>query len=499
MRHIIHIYLWGEEIGALEWKPNNGRSFFTYSPAYINSGGVSIAPLIAPVGKDALFRSFGSEEERIYQRLPSFIADSLPDDWGNVLFEHWRTGQQLAPSEVTPLDKLTFIGKRGMGALEFEPDAQLLPYAEPVNVGELAQLAQKIFLDREEAYIAPDEELTKQLLMAVGTSAGGRQPKAIIAMQRETGEMRSGQIAGLEGFDYYILKFGNKERSTAELEMAYYEMACAAGIEMMPSLLKYADGENHFMTQRFDRRDGEKLHMQTLAAMDPDAASYEQLLLTCRKLHLPDAAADEVFRRMVFNYLANNTDDHHKNFSFLMNKKGEWSLAPAYDMTYIFNRGGYQPESEHCLLMRGKYADWSKEDVMLFAAENGIRNAEKIIRQVVDAVLQFRSLAEKNGARQEWIGRIEVCLQGHLREWGFDSPTHNMAWTTDDGKHITNVYLEQAYKGNIHLYATIDGQPKKYILRKGTSDYELIEQIGIHKISGEQLRELLERRFLLQE
>ena len=486
--------MWGEEIGALEWKPQTGRSFFTYNPAYINKGGTSIAPLIAPIDKDALFRSFGSEEERIYQRLPSFLADSLPDDWGNTLFEHWRADQHLAPAEVTPLDKLTFIGKRGMGALEFEPDAQLMPYAEPVNVGELAHLAQKIFVEREEAHIAPDEELTKQLLMAVGTSAGGRQPKAIIAINRETGEMRSGQIAGLDGYDYYILKFGDAERSSAELEMTYYEMARAAGIEMMPCLLREADGEMHFITQRFDRPNGEKLHTQTLAAMDPEANSYEALLLVCRKLRLTDTAADEVFRRMVFNYLANNTDDHHKNFAFIMNKRWDWSLAPAYDLTYIFNRRGFLPEEMHCMTMRGKTADWTKDDVMQFAADNGIRYAEKIIRQVADAVMGFRGLAEKNGVRPEWIGRIDECLQGHLREWGFDIAAQELEWTTSDGKRITNVYLEQAYRGNIHLYATIDGAQRRWIFRPSTPEYTLIAEQGISNISEEKLRQMVEER-----
>ena len=262
----------------------------------------------------------------------------------------------------------------------------------------------------------------------------------------------------------------------------------------MSSRLIDADGEKHFLTKRFDRAGGEKLHTQTLAAMEPDANTYEQLLLVCRKLHLPDAAADEVFRRMVFNYLANNTDDHHKNFSFLMNKKGEWSLAPAYDMTYIFNRGGYQPESEHCLLLRGKYERWTKEDVKEFAVKYGINDSEKIIRKVVDALILFRTLAEKNGVRQEWIGRIEATIHQRLQEWGFSTDHHDDEWLTTDGKSVAKVYLEQAYKGNYHLFANIDGKQRKFIIRKGTFEHELIEQIGIHKISSEQIRELLERR-----
>lgn len=491
MRQFLHIYLWGKEIGQLEWKARAGRSVFAYNPTYLSEVGISPAPLMAPIRKDALFRSFVSEDERIYHRLPSFLADSLPDDWGNALFEQWRMEQHLSSANVTPLDKLTFIGQRGMGAFEFVPDAQLAPQADEVNIAALAHLAQRIFLEREKVVIDPSETLTKKLLLAVGTSAGGRQPKAIIAINRETGEIRSGQIAGLDGYDYYILKFGDKERSSAELEQTYYQMAINAGIDMMPCRLLEADGEKHFLTQRFDRPNGEKLHMQTLAAMDPDANSYEQLLLVCRKLQLQESDTAEVFRRMVFNYLANNTDDHHKNFSFLMNKKGEWALAPAYDMTYIFNRG-YQPDTDHCLLMRGKYSLWTKDDVLQFAIDNGIANYEKIIRKVVDALMQFRELAEKNGVRQEWIGRIESTIQTHLREWGFIIEHVEDEWTTPAGTHISKVYFEQAYKGNYHLFATVDGKQKKYIIRKSTPDYELIEQTGLHHLNSEQLKELVE-------
>ncbi|MBQ8939557.1 MAG: type II toxin-antitoxin system HipA family toxin [Paludibacteraceae bacterium] len=492
MRNYVHVILWGEEIGSLVWRAERRNSYFVYNPAYLSKD-VEPFPFGAPKSNQAI-KSYEGEERRIYQHLPAFIADSLPDDWGNVLFQQWVSDQTLSEADVTPLDKLVFIGKRGMGALEFEPDNAPIPYKEKVNIGELANLAHKIFVERENAHILPDEMLTKQLLIAVGSSAGGRQPKAVIAIHRETGEIRSGQVAGLEGYDYYILKFGDHERSTAELEQTYYEMAIDAGIDMMPCRLMEADGEKHFLTKRFDRAGGEKLHTQTLAAMDPDANTYEQLLLVCRKLHLPDAAADEVFRRMVFNYLANNTDDHHKNFSFLMNKKGEWSLAPAYDMTYIFNRGGYQPESEHCLLLRGKYERWTKEDVKEFAVKYGINDSEKIIRKVVDALILFRTLAEKNGVRQEWIGRIEATIHQRLQEWGFSTDYHDEEWLTTDGKSVAKVYLEQAYKGNYHLFATIDGKQRKFIIRKDTPEHELIEQIGIHKISSEQIRELLERR-----
>lgn len=493
MQHCIKIWLWGKEIGSLMWREERHNSYFVYHPDYLNNP-IEPFPLMAPK-KGAINRTFHSDTARMYQRLPAFLADSLPDDWGNALFEQWRIDQGLSVSQVTPLEKLMFIGSRGMGALEFVPDAQMNPHAEKIDIAALAQLAQKIFNDREKAVIEPNETITKKLLMMVGTSVGGRQPKALIAILRETGEIRSGQISGLEGYDYYILKFGNAARSFAELEMTYYEMACKAGIHMMLSRLLEADGEKHFLTQRFDCMNGQKWHLQTLAAMNPDADSYEQLLLVCRNLHLPDATGEEIFRRMVFNYLANNTDDHNKNFSFMLSPNGQWELTPAYDMTFIFNVGGYQPQREHCLMMRGKLADWSKEDIMQFAEQNGIRNAEKIIGQVATAIMQFRSIAQRHGVRHEWIGCVEECLMTHLREWGFvETQPVNKEWILHSGQALTHVYLEQAYKGNIHLYATINGVARRWVLRSSMSEYKLIMEMGMANVPQEMLCHWIEER-----
>lgn len=493
MQHSIKIWLWGREIGSLMWREERHNSYFVYHPDYLNNP-IEPFPLMAPK-KGAINRTFHSDTARMYQRLPAFLADSLPDDWGNALFEQWRIDQGLSMSQVTPLEKLMFIGSRGMGALEFVPDAQMNPRAEKIDIAALAQLAQKIFNDREKAVIEPNETITKKLLMLVGTSVGGRQPKALIAIHRETGEIRSGQIAGLEDYDYYILKFGNAVRSFAELEMTYHEMACMAGIHMMPSRLLEADGEKHFLTQRFDRMNGQKWHLQTLAAMNPDADSYEQLLLVCRHLHLPDATGEEIFRRMVFNYLANNTDDHNKNFSFMLSPNGQWELTPAYDMTFIFNVGGYQPQREHCLMMRGKLTDWSKEDIMLFAEQNGIRNAEKIIGQVATAIMQFRTIALRHGVRHEWIGCVEECLMAHLREWEFvETQPNNKEWILQSGEALTRVYLEQAYKGNIHLYATINGNTRRWVFRPTMPEYKLIMEMGITNVPQEMLCRWIEER-----
>lgn len=345
----LRVLLWNEEIGRLAWDEHRKLSYFTYNPEFVKKG-LNVSPLLAPLNGVRALTPIWGEEAKIYQKLPAFVADSLPDTWGNQLFELWRQQNHLANVDVTPLDKLSFIGKRGMGALEFLPETNREQRPEKIDIKSLTDLAEQIFRERENAHIMPEESVTMQSLLTVGTSAGGRQPKAILAINKKTGEVRSGQISGLEGFDYYLLKFGNSEYSSAELEMTYSELATAAGICMMPSELYPVDGNNHFMTKRFDRDGEKKIHTQTLAAIYPDTESYEQMITVCRKLHLPEADCQEVFRRMVFNVLSNNTDDHNKNFSFIMNEDGSWRLSPAYDITYIIDRGGYLPNEEHCLL-----------------------------------------------------------------------------------------------------------------------------------------------------
>ena len=329
----LKVILWGEEIGRLSWDGRRRLSYFMYNPAFLKKG-LNISPLVAPVGGARGLTPIWGEDAKIYQKLPAFVADSLPDAWGNQLFDLWRQQNHLSNADITPIDKLSFIGKRGMGALEFLPEVSRERKVEKIDIKSLANLAERIFMERENARILPEESITMQSLLTVGTSAGGRQPKAIIAINRKNGEVRSGQISGLEDFDYFLVKFGNSQYCSAELEMAYYELATMAGINMMFSELYQVGENNHFMTKRFDRKDGKKVHTQTLAAINPDADSYEQLITVCRKLHLPEADCYEVFRRMVFNILANNTDDHNKNFSFVMSEDGTWRLSPAYDIQW---------------------------------------------------------------------------------------------------------------------------------------------------------------------
>lgn len=492
----LRVILWDEEIGRLAWDEQRRLSYFIYNPEFVKKG-LNISPLAAPIDSVRALVPVWGENEKIYQKLPAFIADSLPDAWGNQLFDLWRQQNRLAGADINPLEKLSFIGKRGMGALEFLPETSRERRAEKIDMKSLADLAERIFKERENAHILPEESITMQSLLTVGTSAGGRQPKAIIAINHETGEIRSGQISGLEGYDYYLLKFGNSEYSSAELEMTYYELATAAGISMMPSKLYSVDGNNHFMTKRFDREGKKKIHTQTLAAIYPDADSYEQLLTVCRKLHLPDIDCQEIFRRMVFNILSNNTDDHNKNFSFIMNEDGSWRLSPAYDITYIINRGGFLPNEDHCMFIRAKLRGTTRADVIDFARDNGIRRPDAIIRDVVASLKQFRSVATKYGVVKEWIGRVEATITDHLKDWGEFEEKVQSPILKINGRDIKNVRIEETYNGNYHLYADIDGKEHKFVIGKNKDEFSLIRNVGLTNITADTLKSIVEKYFKL--
>lgn len=478
----LKVILWGEEIGRLAWDERRKLSYFMYNDEFAKKG-LNISPLVAPVDVVKSLMPVWGEDAKIYQKLPAFVADSLPDAWGNQLFDLWRQQNHLANAEINPLDKLSFIGKRGIGALEFQPEVSNVRKPEKIDMKALAELADRIYAEREKAHILPEESVTMQSLLTVGTSAGGRQPKAIIAINKENGEIRSGQIGGLKDYDYYLLKFGDSKYSSAELEMTYYEMATMAGICMMPSDLYSVEGKKHFITKRFDRDGVEKIYTQTLAAIYPDANSYEHLVEVCRKLHLPESDCQEIFRRMVFNILANNTDDHNKNFSFIMQKNGSWRLSPAYDITYVLDNGGYLPNEYHCLYIRAKLNRITREDVIQFAHDNGIRRPDTIIHKVAESLKQFRTIAIKNGVKNEWIGRVEKTIVDHLKAWG--------EW----GKEYvsSDFSIEQQFKGNYLIQAKIDGKNRKYIIREGTPEHEKLTAMGFANVTDEMIKEMVEK------
>jgi len=270
-------------------------------------------------------------------------------------------------------------------------------------------------------------------------------------------------------------------------------MAKAAGINIMPCRLIEAEGSKHFITRRFDRDEERKIHMQTLAALYPEADSYEKLMMVCRKMRLPAATFDEVFRRMVFNILANNTDDHNKNFSFLMNEQGKWSLSPAYDLTYIFNSGGYLPEQTHGLMMNGKLYGHTKEDALAFAKENGVRKPENIINEVASAISQFRIFAKKHLVEERRISAVETRLRELLERWGFFDVFKDVINIEIGDVRYENVRVEQTYKGNYHLYATVNEKERKFVISKKREEYGLLEKQGIANLDKEVLKGLIEK------
>lgn len=495
MKGFLRVKLWDDEIGVLMWDKQRKKSYFIYNPKFLKKG-LEVAPLVASTSDIRSRMPIYGEDEAKYQKLPSFLADSLPDDWGNQLFEHWRVNNKISNADITALEKLAFIGKRGMGALEFEPAVDGGYIDCKIELKSLIDLAQRIFVERENAIIEANEELTLHSLIAVGTSVGGRQPKAIIAINKVTGEIRSGQISDLDDCEYYILKFGDAERSSAELEMVYYEMSRLAGIDMMPSQLLNVEGNVHFLTKRFDRVNGKKMHTQTLAALWPEADSYEKLIAVCRKMNLGENVCEEIFKRMVFNLLANNTDDHNKNITFFMNQQGEWRLAPAYDATFIFNRGGFLPQEERCLMIRGKLRNITKQDVLDFARDNAIRHHKKIIDKVIFAIKEFRRIAVECKVKEEWINRIELCLSNRLGEWA-DGGVKEMDMEFVIGGHVVkNLRIEQAYKGNYHFCVEMDGKEKKRVIRQDTDDYKGINSKGIQNLTQDDFRHLIEKYWI---
>ncbi len=476
MKHL-KVKLWGQEIGRLVWKSTTRRIYFMYNPKRTNIP--DIAPLLSSSkSRNYLLPVYG-DDRPLYQGLPPFIADSLPDSWGNTLFDKWVKDNKLPRNKVTPLYKLMFIGTRGMGALEYEPYADELTHTRKIDIKSLYDISLKILEDRDNMVLNTDEELTLQALLAVGTSAGGRQMKAIIAINGETGEIRSGQTDGLHGFEYYILKFGDKSMPIAEIETAYYNIAVAAGITMEECRLLPVEGINHFLTKRFDRVNGKKIHMQTLAAMNPEARSYEDLIATCRELSIPESEIEQLFCRMAFNVMTNNTDDHNKNFAFLLEENGKWRLAPAYDMTFIFNTNGTAPNIERRLSIGGKTSEITKADLLDFAKQNDIKNANAMINRVANAIKDFNRYATEYGIAQPWRSIIQKTLNENLTTFGYldKEDATDSSFSDTLGRNIDNLSLSVNSKGHIEVSALINSRRQRKFIRPNMEIYsDLMKQ-----------------------
>ncbi len=412
--NIIQVQLWNKNVGLLSWDDNKGCSVFQFDKDFMLYGW-NIAPLIAPLDSAFIQKSFpmSGNKEKLYGGLPEFIADSLPDYWGNIVFQKWMEANHLQPKSVNAVDRLSFIGKRAMGALEFQPAHIQEDASINIELSSLYELANRLFLDRQDINIDMSNNLIMEDLYKVGTSAGGQRPKAIIGMDEDTGIIRSGQADLPPNFNHYILKFDTSKRDelpTTKVEMAYYLMAKDAGINIMPSKLVEIEGTKNFMTQRFDRQNGKKIHTQTLAAMSSFADAYEDLFIVGRKLNLSSDEQSQQYRRMVFNVIAENVDDHTKNFSFIMQPNGEWHISPAYDIVFSADPDSHFYRN-HELTILGKRKNITKQDLLLFAQRQDIKNATSIIDEVTEVVMNFKAYAEKVEIDDYWIKKIMRVIE----------------------------------------------------------------------------------------
>jgi serine/threonine-protein kinase HipA len=418
------VRMWDRLVGAVAWNDERRLATFEFDPDFLDEG-LDLAPLKMPWAQarraQARFNFPGLAFET-FRGLPGLLADALPDNFGNSIIDAWLARQGRTAESFSPVERLCYTGRRAMGALEFEPAVESkLDESVPVEVGELVVLARTMLDNRAELQVNLQADASDALLdiIRVGTSAGGGRPKAVIAVNDATGEVRSGQVEAPEGFDHWILKFdGVRDSQLGEpagygrIEYAYHLMATACGIEMTPCRLLEESDRAHFMTRRFDRSaGGAKLHLQSLCAVahfdfnSAGAHSYEQAFQVMRELRLPYPDAEQQFRRTVFNIVARNQDDHTKNIAFLMNPDGEWRLSPAFDVTYAYNPAG-DWTNRHQMTLNGKRGDFTRDDLLGVGREMSIKKGADIIAEVGEAVGCWAEFAAAAGVPEEKAAAI---------------------------------------------------------------------------------------------
>ncbi len=414
----IEVHLWGKFVGAVALDPKLEYYVFAYDKTFGKSG-IEVSPLQMPLNTTEEPYAFTDLPEVTYKRLPAMLADSLPDDFGNALINRYMADKGISSAQVTTLDRLAYMGKRAMGALEFKPTRGPRTHKPTaLEMNSLVTEARKMVKGTIEDDDPADAALRS--IIEVGTSAGGARAKAVIAWNPKTKEIRSGQMDAPTGFEHWLLKFDgmgtDRELGSTQdygrIEYAYYLMATKAGINMMKSDLLQENGRAHFMTKRFDREHGNiKHHMQSLCALNhldykkKSTNSYEQLFMTIRQLSLGHETEVEAFRRMVFNVMGRNCDDHTKNFSFLLRQGSSWELAPAYDMSFAHNPKG-EWTSQHLMSVNGKYKGFVADDMLAVANRFGIGEADSIIAEIREAFKTWPSFAKKAGVNQKEIDRI---------------------------------------------------------------------------------------------
>ena len=437
MSTLAEVRMWGRPIGAVSVEGPGQVAIFEYTADFQQSG-IEVAPVMMPLS-GRIYR-FPDLPKESFHGLPGMLADALPDKFGNAVIDAWLAAQGRLPQDINAVERLCYTGTRGIGALEFKPaQGPRSRVSTPVKIDTLVELATEVLASRQTlqtSFADPAKEHALREILRVGASAGGARAKAVIAWNPATNEVRSGQVKAPPGFEYWLLKFdgvaNNKDRDLADpqgfgaIEYAYSLMAKAAGIRMAECRLFEENGRRHFMTRRFDRRDdGDKLHMQSLAAIahldfnNPTAHSYEQAFAVIRRLGLPMDDIEEQFRRMVFNIVARNQDDHVKNVAFLMDKQGQWSLSPAFDVMYAFNPSGIWTAS-HQMSLAGKRDGFTIDDLRTVAATASMRRgrAEAIASEVVEAVSRWREFAFSAGVPPK---QVDLIAHAHRRALGSDA------------------------------------------------------------------------------
>lgn len=430
MVDVAEVKIWGQLVGAVRWDQNQHLGFFEYDPDFIKKGW-DLSPLKMPISNGARIYSFPelrpgrADTEDTFKGLPGLLSDALPDKYGNRLINVWLAQQGRASNSMNPVEKLCFIGTRGMGALEFEP-AQIKTNKTTfsIELDSLVAVAKKMLTQREDflTNVGKDEEKAMHEILKIGTSAGGARPKAVIAYNPKTKDVRSGQGNVPKGFEHWLIKldgvsgeqFGESS-GWGRVEYAYYLMAKDCGINISTCQLLEENGRAHFMTKRFDREENTKHHLQSLCGLqhfdfnDMYGYSYEQVFQTMRQLRLTYPEAEEMFRRMVFNVLATNYDDHTKNFSFLLKKDKPWTLSPAYDLCFAFDETNHWVNKQ-TLSINGKRLDITKSDLMTIAKANNIKKGEQIIENINNVVNAWSDYANQAGVRVDLTNRIQSNL-----------------------------------------------------------------------------------------
>jgi len=433
MNNDARVVLWGSVIGAVTWLEDREVGVFQYAPNFLPSG-IQLSPLMMPLGEFPY--EFPALARITFKGLPGLIADSLPDKYGNAIIDAWLASQGRTAASFHPVERLCYVGSRGMGALEFQPATLGPPTSKRlVKVANLVDLANQILDERGRiggVFSGEDDHETINDILRVGTSAGGARAKAILAWNPETNEFRSGQIDAGAGFEYWLMKFDGITSSHdadvltptgyGKIEYAYHRMAVKTGIEMTTCRLHHEGGRSHFMTKRFDRSEsGEKRHMQSLGAIahydyrQPANYSYEQAIQVMRRLALPRKDMDQQILRAFFNVIGRNCDDHVKNIAFLMNRKGEWRLSPAFDNSYAWNPSG-EWTSRHQMSVNGKRDGFAFEDLLALAKAADIKRAraKQMIDRVIEVVRNWPDFAREAGVSEERIKQIQAVQRTNL-------------------------------------------------------------------------------------